>query len=128
MAINYLGSPSVVNVGFVPLAVEAGVITTIKSLVPLAKALPELVIKLHDALFESNQPLAEAMNLDTVTALLNYMAESGDSVVLGSELPQTLNMAGPASVSAGRDGGTPTQINLGFSSPPEGFKGAISVS
>jgi hypothetical protein len=125
MAINDLGAPSVVNVAFVPLAVEAGIIPTIKSLVGLSLSLPQLVVALHDALIGSNAPLAEAMNFDTVRALLAYMAESGESVVLGSDLPVTLDQAGPASVSAGRDGGTPTQLNIGFSTPPEGFKGAI---
>lgn len=125
MAITDLGSPSVVNTAFVPLAVEAGIITTIKSLVPLATSLPQLVVGLHDALIGSNAPLAEAMNYQTVRAILDYMALTGDSVVLGDALPVTLNQAGPASVSAGRDSGTPTQVNIGFSTPPEGFKGAI---
>lgn len=125
MAVNDLGSPMAVNVAFVPLAVEAGIITTIKSLVGLAVSLPQLVIRLHDALIEDNQPLAEAMNFDTVQALLDYMNASGESVVLGRDLPVTRNQDGPAEVSAGRDGNDATQINIGFSTPPEGYQALV---
>lgn len=123
--VNNIDVPSVANVGFVALAVEAGIVTTIKSLAGLAVDERTLVIALKTALWDVNRPLAEAINVWSLRAILNYMALAGESVVMADRLPATLNMAGPASVSAGRDGQNPTQINLGFSTPPEGFKGAI---
>jgi hypothetical protein len=123
--ITNLGAPMVANVAFVPLAVEAGIIPTIKSLVGLATDEYSLVILLKQSLWDDNQALSLAINNGTLRAILKYMATIGESVVIVDDLPDMLDMNGPVSVSAGRDGGTPTQINIGFSTPPEGFKGAI---
>lgn len=119
--ITNLGARMVANVAFVPLAVQAGIIPTIKSLVGLAKDEISLVILLKQSLWDDNQPLSLAINTGTLGAILKYMALIGESVVFAEDLPDMLDMDGPASVSAGRDGGTPTQVNIGFSTPPEGF-------
>lgn len=125
MAIYDLGMPMVANIAFVQLAVEAGIVATLRSLVGMATSLPQLVVMLHDELIGSNAPLAEAMNYDTVNALLTYMAQAGESVVLARDLPVALNEDGPASVSGGRDGNEATQINIGFSTPPVGYKAVV---
>lgn len=120
--ITNLGARMVANVAFVPLAVQAGIIPTIKSLVGLAKDEISLVILLKQSLWDDNQPLAQAINTGTLGAILKYMALVGESVVFDVDLPDMLDMDGPASVSAGRDNGEPTQVNVGFSTPPEGFE------
>jgi hypothetical protein len=120
--ITNLGARMVANVAFVPLAVQAGIVATIKSLVGLAKDEISLVILLKQSLWDDNQPLAEAINTGTLGAILKYMALIGESVVFDVDLPDMLDMDGPASVSAGRDGGLATQVNVGFSTPPEGFE------
>lgn len=120
--IENLGERMVVNVAFVPLAVQAGIIPTIKSLVGLAKDQIRLVILLKQSLWDDNRPLSLAINTGTLGAILKYMALIGESVVFDVDLPDMLDMDGPASVSAGRDGGLATQVNVGFSTPPEGFE------
>jgi len=120
--------PSVANQAFVPLAVEAGIEAVIASLVPLAKDKRTLLVELVGALENTNPALAAALNMDTLDAILRFMASKAKApVVLTRDLPETVHEAGPASVSAARDGGDPTQVNVTFSEPPAGYKYAIYV-
>ena len=120
--INNLSMPSVANRAFVPLAVEAGIETVIASLVPLATDMKSLLIALKSALATTNSALADALTLQTLGAILDYMEEKGDSpVVMAKDLPELLDEDGPASVSAARDGSVTTQINVTFSAPPDGY-------
>jgi hypothetical protein len=113
----------VVNRAFVALAIEAGIETVIRSLVGLATTKEQLLLKLKLALGESNPPLAAALGLGTLEAILKYMGSktAASAVVLEEDLPELLDQAGPASVSAARDGGTPTQVNITFNEAPNGF-------
>lgn len=120
--ITNLGARMVANVAFVPLAVQAGIIPTIKSLVGLATDEISLVILLKQSLWDDNEPLSRAINTGTLGAILKYMALIGESVVFDVDLPDMLNMDGPASVSAYREPEELTQINIGFTAPPEGFE------
>ncbi len=121
-----IGVPTVANKAFVPLAVEAGIVDVIASIVTLAMDKRTLLERLVEALEETNPPLAAALNLDTLDAVLRYMATLPKApVALTSELPEMLNENGPASVTAARDGGSPTQVNITFSDRPEGYKYGI---
>lgn len=121
-----VGQPSVANRGFIALAIEAGIESVINSLVPLAKDRLTLLIAVKDALAESNQPLADALNDDTLGAILDYMASKAAAPVLpASALPTLLDEDGPGTVSAGRDGSDATQINIGFSTPPADYTAEI---
>ncbi|HID72545.1 TPA: hypothetical protein EYP38_01270, partial [Candidatus Micrarchaeota archaeon] len=66
--------PSVANRAFVPLAIEAGIETVIASLVPLAKDKRTLLAELVGALAQTNPALAAALNMDTLDAILRFMA------------------------------------------------------
>lgn len=124
--ITNIGTPTVANKAFVPLAVEAGIEQVIASLVPLAIDKRSLLIALVEALADTNPALAAALNMDTLDAVLKYMALKPKSpITLTSELPEMLDEDGPASVTAARDGGAATQINITFSEPPAGYKYAI---
>lgn len=121
-----VGVPTVANKAFVPLAVEAGIVDVIASIVTLAMDKRTLLERLVDALEETNPPLAAALNLDTLDAILAYMAKIQKSpVALTSDLPEMLNANGPASVTAARDAGVPGQVNVTFSAQPEGWLYAI---
>jgi hypothetical protein len=123
--LNY-GTPTVANKAFVPLAVEAGIVDVIASIVTLAMDKKTLLIRLVEALSDTNPELAAALNHDTLDAILRYMAKLPKApVALTSELPEMVNESGPASVAAGRDGGTPTQVNVTFSDRPAGYRYAI---
>lgn len=117
-----VGTTTIVNRGFVALAVEAGIVTVIQSLVTLGMSQRALLEALVDALETTNPELAAALNLDTLQAILRYMAQAGAApVVRAVDLPDMLDADGPASVSAARDGGAPTQVNITFSAYPEGY-------
>ena len=70
-----VGVPTVANKAFVALAVEAGIVDVIASIVTLAMDKRTLLEQLVDALDETNPPLAAALNLDTLDAILAYMAK-----------------------------------------------------
>lgn len=120
--VENLGYQMVANVAFVPLAEQAGLTATIKSLVGLATDLISLTILLKQSLWDDNEPLSRAINLGTVQAYLKYMKTIGESVVMVEDLPDTLDMNGPASVSAYREPEELTQVNVGFTAPPNGFE------
>ena len=114
-----LGTPQVANRAFVALAIEAGIETTIRSLVLLAMDKISLLMALKEALIVNNEPLATALNLQTLDAILDYMALKSDPPVVNvSALPTLLDDDGPASTAAARDGGINTQINVTYSEPP----------
>jgi hypothetical protein len=111
--IDHIGTPSVCNRAFLPLAIEAGIEETITSLIPLAMDKRSLLKAVVEALWEENRPLAEALNIDTLDAVLAYiMSQARTPIVFACDLPTQLNRDGPASVSAARDGGTPAQVNV----------------
>lgn len=122
MDAQYIGQPTIANSAFVPLAISAGLPSVIEGLVLVGVPLSLLLEQVTNAIQANNPSLADALNNDTLRAVLDYMAISGSSVRLGFNLPQTLNMNGPVFGSAPyRDGGNPSQVNLSISAPPDGF-------
>lgn len=123
-----IGTATIASRGFLPLAVEAGITDTIKSLIcGLAINAKTLLLDLKAALASSNEPLAAALNTDNLAGIIDYMERAGDGIMPASSLPACnlptlLDENGPASVSAARDGGTATQINITFSEPPTGYE------
>lgn len=115
----------VANRAFVALAVEAGIETVIASLVTLAKDRITLLGQLKAALQNTNPALAAALGVETLDAILVYMGTKSAAVMPADELPILLNENGPAVVSAGRDQGATSQVNIGFSTPPEGYEAEI---
>jgi len=128
-----LGTPQVANRAFVlgypcgmALAVEAGIENTIQSLVGLALDKISLLAALKEALQTDNPALANALNLQTLDAILAYISTKSDPAILNAnELPPLLDQAGPASVTAARDGGVSSQINITYAEPPAGYSAEI---
>lgn len=119
--VTNIGTPSIANKAFVPLAIEAGIETVITSLIPLAIDQRSLLIALVGALESANPALAAALNMDTLAAILRYMAQKPKTpIALAADLPVVVTDPGPVSVTAGRDGSAPTQINVTFSASPDG--------
>lgn len=128
MAVNiaYIGEPQVANPAIVALAVDAGIVTLIESLVPLATDRISLLIALKEALGGGANPpnpeLAAALNTQVLDAILSYMASlPGARVVPVDRVRTLLDHDGPASVTALRDGGVPTQVNVTFNEIPSGY-------
>lgn len=122
MDTQYIGQPTIVNSAFVPLAISAGLPAVIEGLVLVGVPLSLLLEQVTNAVQANNPSLADALNNDTLRAVLDYMAISGSSVRLGFNLPQTLDMNGPVFGSAPyREVNTPSQVNLSISEPPVGF-------
>lgn len=127
MNASNIGTPTIASRGFVPLAVEAGITQTIAALVSgLAVDARTLLLALKAALSDVNDPLAAALNMDNLAAIIAYMERAGLGVIAASSLPVSrlpvlLDQDGPASVTAARDGSQPTQINVTFSAPPDGY-------
>jgi hypothetical protein len=120
--IRNIGVPQVANRAFVALAIEAGIEVVIRSLVGLADDKVTLLISLKTALYTNNPALADALNTQTLDAILNYMALDTNSAVLPvDQLPALLNRAGPAETYGGRDSNTPTQVNFSYTAPPENW-------
>lgn len=121
-----VGVPQVANRAFLPLAVEAGIVAVIQSLVPLATDKLSLLFSIKQALENSNPALANALNTQTLDAILAYMETLPSAFVVSADkLPSLENEAGPASVAAARDGGVPTQVNITYSAPPEEYTSEI---
>ena len=122
-----IGTPQVANRGFVALAVEAGIVTVIQSLVGLALDKRSLIIQIVEALEDSNPELAAAMNMQTLDAILDYVSLTDAAVINASDLPALLDENGPVSVSAGWDGGSASseQINVTYSEPPAEYTAEI---
>lgn len=117
--VTNIGTPSIANKAFVPLAIEAGIEDVITSLVPLAMDKRSLLIALVGALENTNPELAAALNMDTLDAILKFMAQRPKTpITLAADLPETIAKAGPLSVTATREG---TQINVIFSESPSGY-------
>ncbi len=113
----------VVNDAFVPLAIEAGIETVIKSLLALATTKRELLTLIKAALATTNPPLAKALGVQTLDAILKYMQKRAAGIVLGDDIPELLDQDGPAGVWVARDVGT--QVNITCSEPPSGFHARI---
>jgi hypothetical protein len=121
-----VGDMQVANRAFVALAVEAGIESVIKSLVPLAKDMNDLIMLIRSTLVQTNPALAMAINVQTLHAIVDYMERKGDSPVIRAErLPLLLDEDGPASTSAARDAGAASQVNITFSAPPAEYKAEI---
>lgn len=125
--IKNLGTPQVANRAFVALAIEAGIEETIQSIAGLGMDNKTLLIELKQALADSNPPLAEALNTQTLEAVLKYLATKPSAIVPARDLPEMLDEDGPASVAAAWDGGVADQLNVTFSAPPEGYVAEIYV-
>lgn len=123
-----IGTAQIANRGFVALAVEAGIVTVIESLVLLAVDKKTLLWQLSDALSISNPELAAALNTQTLDAIMAYMDELDTTgVVEALNLPVLMDEDGPVSVSAGWDGGSPAseQINVTYWKPPTDYTAEI---
>lgn len=127
MTINLVnvGVPQVANRAFVALAVEAGIEATIRSIVGLALDKISLLAAVKTALQLGNPVLADALNVQTLDAILDYMQLTDGAIVQADQLPPLLNESGPVSVSAARDGGVAGQVNVTYSEPPVGYVGEI---
>ena len=127
MTVTNIGTPQVANRGFVPLAVEAGIIPVIESLVGLAVDKKTLLIDVVKAIKQDNKQLSESLNYQTLDAILLHMESLDAGVVEASDLPVLLDEDGPASVTAGWDGDDPgsEQINVTYSEPPVDYTAEI---
>jgi len=96
--IRNLGTPQIVEATFVAQAVDAGIIPTIKSLITLATDEVSLLADLKAALAVANPPLAEALGLDTLRAILRYMDKVDRSIGYGEHIPELLDENGPAAI------------------------------
>lgn len=122
MSVVNIGTPQVANRAFVALAVEAGIVQVIKTVIGLATDKISLLIALEEALSQSNPGLAAGLNIQTLDAILAYTNDlPNNPFVTADHLPKLLNENGPASTSAARDGGVNTQVNVTFSEPPNGY-------
>jgi hypothetical protein len=128
-----IGTATVAGRGFLPLAVEAGVCEVVDSLLSgLAMDIHTLTIELKNALAENNLPLAAALNIDTVAAIIGYMNNVVGSAMPTSALPEVnlptlLDEDGPASVAAGWNAEPGGQLNITFNEPPAGYTAEIYV-
>lgn len=116
-----IGVPQVANRAFVALALEAGIETTLRSLIPLAMDKISLLAALKEALEPNNPQLAHALNTQTLDAIIAALDGPDAAIVEADQLPELLNQAGPASVTAARDPGDATQVNITYTAPPNGF-------
>jgi hypothetical protein len=100
MAVNVrnVGEMQVAIPTFVAEAIKAGIAATIRSLVPLATDRRQLLLDLKAALEQSNKPLADALNFQTLEAILRYMELTGQGIVLGSNIPDLLDADGPEAI------------------------------
>lgn len=127
--IDNIGTPQFANRAFVPLALAAGIEAVIESFVPLATDKITLLLQVVEALQDSNKPLADALNTQTLDAILAYMSAKPDAeYVNADDLPAQLDEPGGTISSIGRDGGAPAQVNLGFSAPPSGYTYEIYIN
>jgi len=118
-----VGVPQVLSRAAVQKAIQAGIETTIASITAgLAMDQISLLRALKEALQNDNPELAAALGLDYLRAIMEYIKnKSVPTLVFIDDLPTALDEPGPASVSATRDGGVPTQVNITFSEPPTGY-------
>jgi hypothetical protein len=125
--VTNISQSSVASRGFLPLAIEAGIEAVVESIVSgLALDITSLTIATIEAIEGTNKPLSEALRIDTMSAIVDYMYRSGSGIQAVSGLPTPslpilVNTAGPVSVSAAFDGGTPTQVNITFSESPDAY-------
>lgn len=123
--ITNIGTPSIVNPGIIPLAIEAGIETTIRSLIGLGKDRRTLLIELKEALWESNQALSVALDSAVLDGILNYLADTGRPVALRSQdLPKMVNQDGPAGTWVSYADGT---LSVTWTTPPTGWTSDIYV-
>lgn len=124
--ITNLGMPQVANRAFVALAIEAGIEAVIRSLVGLAVDKYTLLVGLKQALEVPNKPLADALNFQTLDAIMDYIStKSGSAIVNANQLPSLLDADGPVSIAAAWQEGVPGQVNVTFNAPPEGWTSEI---
>lgn len=127
MTATNIGTPTVSARGFVPLAVEAGIVPVITSLLSgLSIDVRTLLLGIKSELADTNPELSQALNIDNLAAILTYAEKVGGLYVTSAlpevNAPEMIDEDGPISVSAARDGGTPTQVNISFSEYPVGYK------
>ena len=123
-----IGMAQIANRGFVALAVEAGIVGVIESLVLLAVDKKTLLGQLSDTLSSSNPELADALNTQTLDAIMAYMDTLDTSgVVEAQNLPVLMDEDGPVSVTANWNGGSPSseQIDVTYWKPPVDYTAEI---
>ncbi len=108
---------TVIDRGFVAHAVDAGIVTTIQSLISgqgISKL--SLLSNLKDALMNDNEALANSLALDNLQLILDYMGRIGVApVVIPADAPELIDEDGPAGTWASDAGSN--QINVTFSEP-----------
>jgi len=139
MGIQNLGTPQVANRAIVQLAIEAGIVDLIKSLVAVATDKRSLLLQIVDTLGDavegksvhpalntqffaevlekaSADDLIVAFNMDVLDKVLEYIDSDSDSAVVSvKSLPRTIPVDGPAETSVVRDRDT---VEITFSEPP----------
>ena len=126
--LNDIYEQSVIDRGFVAHAVDAGIVTTITSLISgQGTTKPLLLSNVKDALISDNEALANSLNLDTLQLVLDYMGRIGvPPIVIAQDSPIVIDENGPAGTWTS-DGGS-DQINVTFSEPTAGqLSGAFST-
>lgn len=126
MNIDNIGIPQVANPAIVALAIDAGIVPLIESLVPLATDRISLLIALKEALGGGANPpnpeLAAALNTQVLDAILGYMSSlPGARVVPAERVRRVLDHSGPLSLVAARDINALGQVNVTFNEIPPGF-------
>ena len=116
----------ILNPLFVPLALEAGIGATIRSLVNAEPMdIMALAVALRVALWDVNEPLARGINRDTLAAILAALDDAGETVAISSKkLAPSTAQAGPEGVFASYSDGT---VFVTFSAPPAGWQTLIVV-
>ena len=123
--IRNLGSPSIIGRGFVPLAAECGLTLAIRLMTgPCGMDRRSLLIALKESLYESNQELSDALNIDNLIFYLVQNQNGNGHVVMLSiptyspTIPRfSAMLAGPAEVDAEIDP-NPNRFTVMYSEPP----------
>lgn len=121
-----VGARTIVTRGIIPLLVDAGACEIIQEKLD-GSAIDErsLLLAVKKELGSGYPVLAAALNFDTLEVLVTYMESAGMGASTVDGLPTLLNEDGPVSVTAERNGGDPTQIDITYNSPPPTYEAEI---
>jgi len=76
VGISDIGMPTIVNRAFTPLAIEAGIVPVIRSLIGFGKSKRSLLIDLFDALRDTNPELAASLNSGSTPGVDGWVFEA----------------------------------------------------
>lgn len=111
---------TVIDRGFVAHAVDAGIVTTIQSLISgQGVSIVTLLANLKDALISDNEALANSLSIDNLQLILDYMARIGvPPVVVPNDAPLLIDEDGPTGTWTSAGAGN--TINITFQKPTAG--------